>query len=31
VINERMPLNSDPFDEATISLIEDWRAGGFLE
>jgi len=31
VINERMPLNSDPFDEDTISLIEDWRAGGFLE
>ena len=31
VINDRMPLNSDPLDEATISLIEDWRAGGFLE
>jgi hypothetical protein len=28
---ERMPLNRPPLDAARIRLIEDWRAGGFLE
>jgi len=31
VLNERMPLNDDPWSEEKISLLEDWRAGGFLE
>ena len=26
-----MPLNAPPFDEQQIGLVEDWRAGGFLE
>jgi len=31
VIEERMPLNRPPLDDDKIGLIEDWRAGGFLE
>jgi hypothetical protein len=31
VIDEQMPLNRPPLDDDQVGLIEDWRAGGFLE